>query len=145
MILACRRFANNAFGVLANLSTFQWFRIATHPPEVIGTETEITNVDRSASVFLPRNTARLIIRRLRISNRTGVNVGTEAAYKCRACVKLSPEPLRCEEATISITAHSELPTCVYLPVWLDMLNGSLYICTATRFMLPHHRIVHWSL
>lgn len=106
LLLDCLPFAINAFDIQVNLSTIQWFRIATRPPETIGSVMEIGD-NRSTSVFLAANKERLFIAELRIA--TGADVGTEAAYRCRVCRNVPPEPLSCMEATTIITAESEWP------------------------------------
>ena len=104
LILDCLPFANNTYGVEANLSSIQWFRIASIPPERVGAEAEITD-NSTMNIFLTKNKERLFIRKLTIA--TGAQVGTEAAYRCRVCRNEPPEPQSCANATTVISANSE--------------------------------------
>ena len=105
VILNCLPFAMNMYGKDVNLSTIQWFRIATKTPERPGDEREIVDNTSSARVFLSANKERLLIQELRIA--TGSEVGTEAAYRCEVCQNVPPNPRNCSATTTIINAHGE--------------------------------------
>ena len=108
LILDCLPYAVNAFGVQANLSSIQWFRIATKSLEIVGTETEIMNNMTVANVFLVDNKERLFLQELTIT--TGAQVGTEAAYRCQVCRNVvPPEPLLCANTTTVVNVEGEWP------------------------------------
>ena len=110
LILDCLPHSISTYGVHANLSSIQWFRIATRSPETVGVEAEI--IDNSTqNIFLAANKERLFIDSITIT--TGAQVGTEAAYRCRVCRNVPPEPKVCAEATTTVNAQSEWPhlTC----------------------------------
>ena len=125
LVLDCLPFAISTFAMRANLSSIQWFRVATKPPETVGAETPIVNNVTVANVFLMDNKERLFLQELSIA--TGGQVGTEAAYKCQVCRNVPPEPLLCANTTTVVNAEGEWPhlTCkVKKPLWLgtDMTN-----------------------
>ena len=108
LILDCLPYAVSTFGVEANLSTIQWFRLST---TLMGPQTEIVNNMTLINVFLADNKERLLIQELAIA--TGAQVGTEAAYRCRVCRNVPPEPRICAQTTTVVNAYSEWPhlTC----------------------------------
>ena len=101
--LDCLPYANNTYGIEANLSTIRWFRIATKSSEEVGTETEITK--NGSRLILSENKERLTIVSVTIA--TGAERGTEAAYKCQVCQNMSPELLNCSSSSIEVNAFSE--------------------------------------
>ena len=109
LILDCLPYAISSFGMQANLSTIQWFRIATRAPETAGVEAELTD-NSTRNIFLVENKERLLISLLTIA--TGAQVGTEAAYRCQVCrnLKVPPKPLMCASTSINVSAQSELAT-----------------------------------
>ena len=103
LILDCLPFAISTYGVEANLSSIRWFRIASKPPETVGTETEIVNTcdwTVASTILLECNKERLCIEELTVSSRA--QVGTEAAYKCQVCTNVPPEPLSCASAVVNV-------------------------------------------
>ena len=103
VILDCRPLT---FGIQANLSTIQWFRIATRPPVSV---VEITD-NTSACIFLGVNKTKLYIAELRTAR--GADMGTEAAYWCSVCGNV---PHSCVQAAITVNAESE---------WLHMHHST---------------------
>ena len=100
--LDCLPYASNTYGLEANLSTIQWFRISTKSSETIGKETEITT--NGSQLILSRNKERLTIEALTIARRA--EIGTEAAYRCQVCQNVPPEPQRCQSSTTEVNAFS---------------------------------------
>ena len=109
LTLDCLPYAISSFGMQANLSTIQWFRIATRAPEVVGIEAKLTD-NSTQNIFLAGNKERLLISLLTIA--TAAQVGTEAAYRCQVCrnSKVPPKPLMCANTSINVSAQSELAT-----------------------------------
>ena len=102
--LDCLPYANNTYGLEANLSTIRWFRIATKSSEVVGTETEITK--NGSRLILSGNKERLTI--VSVTTATRAERGTEAAYRCEVCQNRSPELQNCSSSSIEVNAFSEL-------------------------------------
>ena len=103
LILDCLPFAIRTYREEAKLSTIRWFRIASKPPETVGTETEIVNTcgcTVASTILLECNKERLCIEELTVSS--GAQVGTEAAYKCQVCTNVPPEPLSCASAVMNV-------------------------------------------
>ena len=107
LVLDCLPFAISTFAVRANLSSIQWFRIATRPPETVGAETEVTNTCGwpVSNVVVECNKERLCIGELTVSSRA--QVGTEAAYKCQVCTNVPPEPL-CANTIVNVEGEWEI-------------------------------------
>ena len=101
--LDCLPYANNTYGLEANLSTIRWFRIATKSSETVDTESEITM--NGSRLILSGSKERLTIEALTIA--TGAERGTEAAYRCQVCQNVPPEPQKCSSSSIEVNAFGE--------------------------------------
>lgn len=106
LILDCLPYAIDTFGVQTNLSSIQWFQVVTKAQVIVSTEREFEIGDNStAHIFLAENKERLFIQELTTTR--GAQVGTEAAYKCKVCRNVPPEPLLCKDATTIINVEGE--------------------------------------
>ena len=77
--LDCLPYANETYGMEANLSTIKWFRIETKSSDEVDKVTEITT--NGSRFILSGNKERLTIEAVTLA--TGAEIGTEAAYRCR--------------------------------------------------------------